>query len=70
MLHKLYTYIYIYIYIYLQKLIQAIFDIGIPILGTLIWACPNLMIHKAKTTNISFNLLGHVIDIKQEKKPQ
>ena len=50
-------------------MIQAIFDIGIPILGTLIWACPNLMIHTAKTTNISFNLLGHVIDIKQEKKP-
>ena len=25
----------------MQGLMQAVFDIGIPILGTLIWACPN-----------------------------
>ena len=46
------------------SLIQVVFDISIPILGTLIWSCPNSIIGKAKTTNISFNLYGHVIDIK------
>ena len=30
-------------YIRSQGLIQTVFDIGIPILGTLIWACPNLI---------------------------
>ena len=33
-----------------QGLIQAIFDIGIPILGALIWACRNLILRKTKTT--------------------
>ena len=33
-----------------QGLIQAAFDFGIPILGTLIWACPNLILSKAETT--------------------
>ena len=28
---------------------QAIFDIGIPILGTLIWACRNLILRKTET---------------------
>ena len=49
-----------------QGLIQAVFDIGIPILGTLIWVCPNSIIGKVKTTKkckTRFNLLGHVIDI-------
>ena len=32
-----------------QGLIQAIFDIGIPILGTLIWACPKLILSKTQT---------------------
>ena len=31
-----------------QGLIQAAFDSGIPILGTLIWACPNLILSKTK----------------------
>ena len=51
---------------YFHGLIQAVFDISIPILGTLIWACPNSMIGKVKTTKkckIPSNLLGHVIDI-------
>ena len=41
----------------IQGLIQAVFDIGIPILGTLIWACPNLMLSKTEATvkhNFSF----------------
>ena len=29
---------------------QAVFDIGILILGTLIWACPNLFLSKTETT--------------------
>ena len=29
---------------------QAVFDIGIPILGTLIWACPNLIFSKTEIT--------------------
>ena len=29
---------------------KAVFDIGIPILGTLIWVCPNLILSKTKTT--------------------
>ena len=33
-----------------QRLIQVVFDIGIPILGTLIWACPNLISSKNETT--------------------
>ena len=33
-----------------QGLIQAVFNIGIPILGKLIWACPNLILSKTKTT--------------------
>ena len=33
---------------YKQVLIQAVFDIGIPILGTLIWACPNLILSKTE----------------------
>ena len=36
--------------IYRQGLIQAVFDIGIPILGTLIWVCPNLILSKTETT--------------------
>ena len=49
-----------------QGLVQAIFNIGIPILGTLIWACSNLIKGKVKTIkkcNTHFNLLGHVINI-------
>ena len=33
-----------------QGLRQAVFDIGIPILGTIIWVCPNLILSKTKTT--------------------
>ena len=33
-----------------QGLIQTVFDISIPILGTLIWACPNLILRKIETT--------------------
>ena len=33
-----------------QGLIQAVFDIGIPILGRLIWACPNLILSKTEAT--------------------
>ena len=33
-----------------QGLIQAAFDIDIPILGTLIWACLNLILRKIETT--------------------
>ena len=29
---------------------QAVFDIRIPILSTLIWACPNLIFSKTETT--------------------
>ena len=36
---------------YVQRLIQAVFDIGTPILGTLVWACPNLILSKSKTTS-------------------
>ena len=31
-----------------QGLIQAVFNTGIPILGTLIWVCPNLILVKLK----------------------
>ena len=34
----------------MQGLIQAIFDIVIPILGTLIWVCRNLILRKTETT--------------------
>ena len=47
-------------------LIQAVFDIGIPILGTLIWVCSNSIIGKVKITkkyNKPFNFLGQVIHI-------
>ena len=40
-----------------QGLIQAVFQIGIPIFGTLIWVCPNLILSKTETTiksNFSF----------------
>ena len=33
-----------------QGLIQALFDIGVPILGSLIWELPNLILSKTKTT--------------------
>ena len=49
-----------------QGLMQAVFDIGILILGTLIWAYPNSIIGKVKTTKkckTRSNLLGHVIGI-------
>ena len=39
-------------------LIKAVFNIEIPILGTLIWACPNLIFSKTETTvkhNSSFS---------------
>ena len=29
---------------------QVVLDIGIPILGTLIWVCPNLIFSKTETT--------------------
>ena len=29
---------------------QAVFDIGIPILDTLIWSCPNLIFSKTEAT--------------------
>ena len=41
--------IYIYIYIY-EGLIHTVFNISILILGTLIWACPNLILSKIETT--------------------
>ena len=37
-------------YRYFQGLIQAVFNIGISILGTLIWACLNLILRKTETT--------------------
>ena len=37
-----------------QGLMQAVFDIGIPILGTIIWACPNLILSKTETTVNTF----------------
>ena len=37
-----------------QGSIQAVFEIGTPILGTLIWACPNLILSKIET-NIKCN---------------
>ena len=33
-----------------QGLIQTVFNISIPILGTLIWVCPNLILYKTQTT--------------------
>ena len=33
----------------MQGLIQAVFDIGIPILGTPIWTYPNLIFSKTET---------------------
>ena len=35
---------------YTLGLIQAVFDIDIPILGILIWACLNLILRKIETT--------------------
>ena len=32
----------------IQGLIHAVSNIGIPILGTLIWACPDLILVKSK----------------------
>ena len=32
-----------------QGLTQAVFDIGIPILVTRIWVCPNLILSKTET---------------------
>ena len=32
-------------------LIQTVFRIGLPILGTLIWACPNSILNKTLTTS-------------------
>ena len=52
-------------------LIQAVFEISISILGALIWACPNSIICKLKTTKkwkTCSNLLGHTIDINWNKK--
>ena len=40
---------------------QAVFDIGLPILGTLIWACPNSIMNKIITTskpNSSFSIIS------------
>ena len=34
---------------YIQWLIQAVLDMGIPILGTLTWACPNLILSRTET---------------------
>ena len=53
-------------YILFQGLIQAVFEISIPILGTLIWACPNSIKGRVKATKkckTCSNLLGHIIDI-------
>ena len=36
--------------ILMQGLIQVAFDIGIQILGTLVWVCPNLLLSKTETT--------------------
>ena len=36
-----------------QGLMQAIFDIGIPILTTLIWACPHLILIENKTEPVN-----------------
>ena len=37
-----------------QGLIQAVFSIGTPSLGALIWACPNLILSKTETTGFQF----------------
>ena len=39
---------------YIQWLIQAVLDMGILILGTLTWACPNLILSRTET-NIKRN---------------
>ena len=39
---------------YTQGLTQDVFNISIPVLGTLIWVCPNLILGKTETT-IKFN---------------
>ena len=54
-----------------QGLIQVVFNIGIPILGILIWVCPNLIIGKVKITkqcNSCFNFSVHIVDINLNKK--
>ena len=33
-----------------QGLIKVVFNIGIPILGTLTWTCPNLTLSKSENT--------------------
>ena len=38
-------------FLYIQRLIKAVFDMGIPILGTLILMCLNLMLNYIKTTS-------------------
>ena len=48
-----------YMYVYIQGLIQAVFNIGIPILVTLSWASPNLILSKTEATikpNSSFSI--------------
>ena len=44
-------------------LIQAIFDIGIPILGTLIWTCRNLILRKTETTITQFQFFDQISNI-------
>ena len=49
----------VYMYVYIQGLIQAVFNIGIPILVTLSWASPNLILSKTEATikpNSSFSI--------------
>ena len=42
-------------------LIQAVFDIGIPILGTLIWVDTNLVFSKTETQFQSFHKISNVL---------
>ena len=55
-------------YIHRGWLIKGISNIGIPILGTLIWACPNLIIGKIITTKNAIHILIVNVSTKYQSK--
>ena len=47
-----------------QGLIQSVFDRGIPISGSLTWACPNIILSKTETiikSNSSFYQINNIM---------
>ena len=51
-----------------QELIEAYFEIGLPILSTLIWLSPNLILIRIKSPELKFHVFDHITNLIKRKQ--